>query len=295
LVYPENALKAKTVENQKINITVVPLKPPAVVKVPADKTVKENTDLPISGISITDPNNSPNLTVTVETTNGVLTVKNDVNKGLTSKEIKNNVNQTIKFTGNLIQINTTLANPNAIIYKPNKDFQGKDTVTITVDNGSKKPTQSRINITVDHLNQPPEIIESADIRNNSIQTIPPTVSPPESIPYTPERTSKSNSSNSSYNVAFPKYSCGDPLPENPQAYPVNFYPVFIDYSENNLSVVRTRFCGDALKKTREKTGKLAIQVSSFTSINRAESFKNLMKENFGSGEVGEPTVKKSKN
>lgn len=97
-------------------------------------------------------------------------------------------------------------------------------------------------------------------------------------------------------AAFPKPSCGDPLPENPQAYPVNFYPVFIDYSENNLSVVKARFCGDALKKTREKTGKLAIQVSSFTSMDRAEAFKNLMKEKFGSGEVGEPTVvKKSKN
>ena len=100
----------------------------------------------------------------------------------------------------------------------------------------------------------------------------------------------SNSSNPFDKVQFPKPVCGDTLPTDLKAYPVKLYPVFVDYSESNLQTVQSKFCQDALSKTREKTGKEAIQVGSFLTVDRANAFKEFLLKNIGSGEVGEPTV-----
>ncbi len=91
-------------------------------------------------------------------------------------------------------------------------------------------------------------------------------------------------------VSFPQDACGDKLPEDPQAYPVEFYPVYIDYSESNLQAVTSKFCRDALKKYRETKGKDYIQVASLVGKERANQFKDLMQQEFGSGEIGEPSV-----
>ncbi|MEG4586159.1 hypothetical protein QUA54_13220 [Microcoleus sp. MOSTC5] len=100
-----------------------------------------------------------------------------------------------------------------------------------------------------------------------------------------------NSANPFDQVQFPKPVCGDSLPADPKAYPVNLYPVFVDYSESNLQTVTSKFCQDALLKTIEKTGKQAVQVGSFLTVDRANAFKEFMLKNIGSGEVGEePTV-----
>jgi hypothetical protein len=100
-----------------------------------------------------------------------------------------------------------------------------------------------------------------------------------------------NSANPFDKVQFPKPVCGDSLPADPKAYPVKLYPVFVDYSESNLQTVKSKFCQDALPITREKTGKQAIQVGSFLTVDRANAFKDFMLKNIGSGEVSDdPTV-----
>jgi len=67
--------------------------------------------------------------------------------------------------------------------------------------------------------------------------------------------------------------------------------VFINYSDRNLSEVRSKFCKDAFgPKRRENTGQLSIQVASFLRREDAEVFKEFMIDKFGSGEVGEPTI-----
>jgi hypothetical protein len=100
-----------------------------------------------------------------------------------------------------------------------------------------------------------------------------------------------NSANPFDKVQFPQPVCGDSLPTDLKAYPVKLYPVFVDYNESNLQIVKSKFCQDALPRTREKTGKQAIQVGSFLTVDRANSFKEFMLKNIGSGEVGEePTV-----
>lgn len=91
-------------------------------------------------------------------------------------------------------------------------------------------------------------------------------------------------------VPFPQDSCGDKLPQDPQAYPVEFYPIFIDYSDSNLQLVQSKFCRDALTKYRKAMDKDFIQVASFISPQRANQFKELMVKELGSGEVGEFTM-----
>ncbi|HLO47332.1 MAG TPA: hypothetical protein VK203_14410 [Nostocaceae cyanobacterium] len=95
-------------------------------------------------------------------------------------------------------------------------------------------------------------------------------------------------------VSFPLESCGEKLPNDPKAYPVKYYPVFIDYSEGNLQSVKSKYCRDAFKKKRKTTGKDAIQAASFLSIERANKFSKFMSEKLGSGEIDEPTVREAK-
>ncbi|MEQ8956423.1 MAG: hypothetical protein RLP02_00640 [Coleofasciculus sp. C2-GNP5-27] len=111
--------------------------------------------------------------------------------------------------------------------------------------------------------------------------------PPSRLPRVQVSTNPDN--NPFSKIAFPQATCGDRLPQEPTAYPVKLYPVFINYSDRNFSEVKSKFCQDALSKVREN-GQRAIQVASFLTPERAEAFKDLMIDSFGSGEVGEPAI-----
>lgn len=89
-------------------------------------------------------------------------------------------------------------------------------------------------------------------------------------------------------MRFPQPNCGDAMPTDPKDFPVNFYPVFVDYSESNLQIVTSRFCKDAYQMVRQDTNKEAIQVGSFTSFERAELFKAFLQKTFSSGDIGQP-------
>ncbi len=107
----------------------------------------------------------------------------------------------------------------------------------------------------------------------------------------PPQTTKPPSTNNPFqSMSFPKESCGDSLPENPDAYPVEFYPVFIDYSESNLESVQSQFCRDSLKIYRESLDKEYIQVSSFIGRERANQFKEFIQSEFVNVEIGEASI-----
>ena len=93
------------------------------------------------------------------------------------------------------------------------------------------------------------------------------------------------------NISFPQASCGDSLPTDRDAYPVSFYPVYIEANNSNLQKVKSQFCKDAYTKKRKDTGQKAIQVGSFISEERARDFQDYMLQEFGSGEIGQPTVR----
>jgi hypothetical protein len=89
-------------------------------------------------------------------------------------------------------------------------------------------------------------------------------------------------------MRFPQPNCGDAMPTDPKAFPVNFYPVFVDYSESNLQIVTSRFCKDAYKMVRKDTNKKAIQVGSFIGIERAELFQVFLQKTLSNADVGQP-------
>ena len=109
---------------------------------------------------------------------------------------------------------------------------------------------------------------------------------PENIPNSapPANTTATRISRSN----FPKASCGDPLPTNPNDYPVDFYPVYLPDSEANLQLAR-RFCQDALSKRRKDTGTIAVQVSSFTSKQKAIEFRDILNSETTGSNVGPAT------
>ncbi len=171
LVWPPDALSSKT-DKKSLNITVIPLNAPPVVTVPDRTTGKENTNLIISGISISDPD-TQNLTVTMSVTNGILTVKGDVLQGLIAQNITGNKTKTVTFKGTIAQINTILANAAGFIYLGNKDFSGKDSLNITVSDNGKKPESKTINISISPMNRPPQltVAEVVTVGQNTITQI----------------------------------------------------------------------------------------------------------------------------
>lgn len=101
--------------------------------VPEGQVVNENAPLNISGINVKDSDSSKNFTVTLSVTNGTITVKDSVPKGLKADNINDNNTKTVKLIGNPGQIKATLANPTALIYKGIDN----DSLSITVDDGGQ--------------------------------------------------------------------------------------------------------------------------------------------------------------
>jgi len=89
---------------------------------------------------------------------------------------------------------------------------------------------------------------------------------------------------------FPKSSCGDPLPADSSLYPVQFFPVFVDYTDDSLSMIQRNYCQDAIRNLREEIGRNSIQVASFTSLQKAESFRDFLSREFEGADVGTPTT-----
>lgn len=91
-------------------------------------------------------------------------------------------------------------------------------------------------------------------------------------------------------VSFPREECGSEAPSSSRS-PTNYYPVYINYSEQNLSRVRSDFCEDAHKQARP-SGKVSVKVASFNSGEAAEKFKEFIVAHINvAGEVGEPTLR----
>ncbi|MBK4731549.1 hypothetical protein JJD41_16995 [Oxynema sp. CENA135] len=95
-----------------------------------------------------------------------------------------------------------------------------------------------------------------------------------------------------YQERFPQSSCGDPLPQNPEEYPITFYPVFASYSERNLSIIQDYYCTDAYGPITRDNGQIGIQVASFVGRQRSELFQQFMNEQVPQAlwEIGNPTI-----
>jgi hypothetical protein len=105
--------------------------------------------------------------------------------------------------------------------------------------------------------------------------------------------SKSNSSVTRSQFSsedYPKIACGDSKPNDPDVYPVSFYPVNVPFTEANLATSQAYFCRDAFKKRSKDTGEKVIQIASFLSESEAREFASFVQSQIPDAIVGSPTV-----
>ena len=88
------------------------------------------------------------------------------------------------------------------------------------------------------------------------------------------------------NYNFPLSTCGDINPGGTNTW----YPVYVDDTEENLRIIRTRYCRDAIRNYRETKGIHSIQVASFINSSEAYQFAEILRREIGSGEVGESSI-----
>jgi hypothetical protein len=152
---------------------------------------------------------------------------------------------------------------------------GYSATTGTIDNIRMNIDRARYNSLASKSTPAPAVSETPSI-------IPPIATPIETPISRPTNIFESES--------FPRPTCGDLRPTSSSDYPVTFYPVFINYSESNLSRAKEQFCEDSIKNLRKSKGIVAVQVSSFTSPVRAEEFRAFLASRFGNAEIGDPLV-----
>src|SRR5262249_10557107 len=112
-------------------VNVVSVNDAPVNSAPASLTATEDTDFAVTGLSISDvdDNGNSSYSTTLGVTHGTLSV-NTVTGGASVA-----INRpTVTLSGTLAQINTTLA-ANAVIYHPNVNFNGADSLGITTSDG----------------------------------------------------------------------------------------------------------------------------------------------------------------
>ncbi len=150
--------------NTTITITAVNDAP--VNTVPGAQMVNEDTNLAISGLSVSDVDALPAsdaITLTLTVSNGTLDVRTDVAGGLTGGNVSGDNTNSLTLTGTQNAINATLAAANGLTYRGTQDFNGSDTLTVTAnDQGNTgipgaQQDQDTVAITVLSVNDAPTL------------------------------------------------------------------------------------------------------------------------------------------
>ncbi|HEY9851284.1 MAG TPA: DUF4347 domain-containing protein [Leptolyngbyaceae cyanobacterium] len=99
-----------------------------------NQVVNEDTDLILKNFSAIEVDSgSNNITANLTATNGFFTVNTSISGGVTS--VTNNGTNNVTLTGTRSQINTTIA-ASGLVYRGNQDFNGTDTVIVSLNDGS---------------------------------------------------------------------------------------------------------------------------------------------------------------
>jgi hypothetical protein len=89
-------------------------------------------------------------------------------------------------------------------------------------------------------------------------------------------------------VRFPQQYCGDSLPQDKNAYPVEFYSVLIPGNEENRKLIEDKYCQHILTGLGKKSR--TVQVASFIGRDRAQDFKEILNRDFKDVEISQPTI-----
>ena len=108
-----------------VNINILPENDPPAISAPATLNIEENTEDPLTGISVTEPDND-SLEVTLAVDQGVLVLAESVRSGITLVTGTGEGDAELVFRGTRSSVNDVLAN---IFYTPT---EGDATLTISV-------------------------------------------------------------------------------------------------------------------------------------------------------------------
>ena len=93
----------------------------------------EDQYVSISGVSFSDiDTGAANVTVTMNVSDGTITLDDTVSGGLGAGDITGNATASVTLSGTITEINTTLAALGALQYRGTQDYFGADVLNITI-------------------------------------------------------------------------------------------------------------------------------------------------------------------
>ena len=138
-------------------ITIDAVNDPPINTVPGAQTALEDTNMPISGVSVSDVDANPGvdgITTTLLVTHGTLTVT-----PAGGATVMNNSTGSVTISGTTDAIDGTLT---SLVYRGNQDYNGPDTLTIVTSDlghtgtGGALTDSDTVNISVTPVNDPPQ-------------------------------------------------------------------------------------------------------------------------------------------
>ncbi len=141
------ATSGTTISTQSIGIVVNPVNDPPTLTVPTTTvSVQEDTNITITGIRSTDVD-SNSLVFTVSALNGNLTLGSQIGSTVTTT------------------LTPAVANSglSGLIYRGTQDYNGPDTLTVSVSDGSADPVLRTISVNVIPVNDPPVLTVPASV------------------------------------------------------------------------------------------------------------------------------------
>ena len=116
-----------------VTVNVAAVNDAPVNTVPGAQTVNQNTNLSITGLSVSDVDaGSASITTTLSVAHGTLTVAS-----MGGATVAGSGTGSVTLTGSQTAIDTTLAASNNVVYRGSLNFNGSDTLTVTTnDNGN---------------------------------------------------------------------------------------------------------------------------------------------------------------
>ena len=159
---------ANTSEAATISIDVAAIND-APVNTIAAQTGSEDTDTPITGLSVADVDiGFGHITVTLTVQHGTIHVADDLDGGLDAFDITDNDTSSVTLSCDPALVNVTLAG--GITYRPDANFNGTDTLTMLSDDGANgatatdgaKTDSDTVDIVVASVNDAPVIAPTPD-------------------------------------------------------------------------------------------------------------------------------------
>lgn len=146
----------------------------------AARTVAEDTNLSLTGLSIADVDATGSMTVTLAVTRGKITVASAT--GVTIGT--GNGTSSVTLTGTVAAINAALSATNGVVYRGNLNYNGADTLTMTTSDGGSTGTggtltdTDTVGITVTPVNDPPVFLSTVPKQLSRAEAFKGAPSPP---------------------------------------------------------------------------------------------------------------------